>query len=156
MLRGVAVAILPKRRFLKEFTLSLPFTILEVVSWSVGEFFGYLAGPGTSRDLQRCLDSLHEQSEAADMEMEIIAVGNYSTGDLRSRYTRVKFVAMPISTTVPQLRMLGIAQSRGEIVALIEDHCVVDENWSAEIKRAHELHTVFGENCTAPFLLFCC
>jgi hypothetical protein len=41
-------AILPKKRYLKEFTLSLPYIALAVVSWSLGEFCGYLGGPGKS------------------------------------------------------------------------------------------------------------
>jgi glycosyltransferase involved in cell wall biosynthesis len=49
-LARVAGAILPKRRFLKEFILSLPFSALAVVIWSVGEFCGYLTGAGKSCD----------------------------------------------------------------------------------------------------------
>ena len=41
-------SILPKKRYLKEFMMSLPFSILAVVSWSVGEFWGYLNGMGNS------------------------------------------------------------------------------------------------------------
>jgi len=40
--------ILSKRRLLGEFALALPFTILAIVSWSLGEFCGYLAGAGKS------------------------------------------------------------------------------------------------------------
>jgi hypothetical protein len=41
-------AIASKRRFLSKFLLSLPVSVLAITSWSVGEFFGYLAGPGES------------------------------------------------------------------------------------------------------------
>lgn len=44
----IARPILQKRRYLRPFLLSLPASILAVVSWSVGEWCGYLAGPGTS------------------------------------------------------------------------------------------------------------
>jgi len=39
---------LSKKRFLKEFTLSLPLLALYTVSWAAGEFCGYLLGPGRS------------------------------------------------------------------------------------------------------------
>lgn len=42
-------AILPKRRYLKQFILSLPVSLLAILFWSIGEFFGYLAGEGKSR-----------------------------------------------------------------------------------------------------------
>ena len=41
-------AIASKKRYLKEFILSFPVSILAIVSWSFGEFWGYLAGPGDS------------------------------------------------------------------------------------------------------------
>ncbi|HET6566718.1 MAG TPA: hypothetical protein VFG50_02065 [Rhodothermales bacterium] len=39
---------LPKRRFRRQFFASLPFSVLALASWSIGEAFGYLAGPGDS------------------------------------------------------------------------------------------------------------
>lgn len=47
MLRVVRVAI-AKRRHLSQFILSLPITLLAILSWSVGEFCGYLVGTGKS------------------------------------------------------------------------------------------------------------
>lgn len=41
-------AVLPKRRCLRLLTLSLPLMLLDTGSWALGEFCGYLAGPGTS------------------------------------------------------------------------------------------------------------
>jgi hypothetical protein len=40
--------ILSKRRFLGQFALASPWTILAILSWSLGEFCGYLAGAGKS------------------------------------------------------------------------------------------------------------
>ena len=37
-----------KRRYIKKFVLVFPITFLAIVSWSVGEFWGYLASPGES------------------------------------------------------------------------------------------------------------
>lgn len=43
-------AIVSKKRYLKEVVLSLPVSIMAIVSWSFGEFWGYLTGPGNSCD----------------------------------------------------------------------------------------------------------
>jgi glycosyltransferase involved in cell wall biosynthesis len=42
--------ILSKRRFLGQFALALPWTILAILSWSLGECCGYLRGAGRSCD----------------------------------------------------------------------------------------------------------
>lgn len=41
-------AIMSQRRYLKKFVFSLPVLGMAVVSWSFGEFWGYLSGPGNS------------------------------------------------------------------------------------------------------------
>ncbi len=47
-LRRIARAVLQKRRYLRQFLFALPVSILAVISWSMGECCGYLAGPGRS------------------------------------------------------------------------------------------------------------
>jgi hypothetical protein len=47
-LQRIARPILQKRRYLRQFLFSLPASILAVISWSMGEWCGYLAGPGRS------------------------------------------------------------------------------------------------------------
>lgn len=47
-LRRITKPVIEKRRYLRQFLLSLPVSILAVVSWSWGECCGYLAGPGRS------------------------------------------------------------------------------------------------------------
>lgn len=45
--------IMNKRRYLTQFVLSFPISILAVVSWSWGEFCGHLSGPGRSCEFIR-------------------------------------------------------------------------------------------------------
>lgn len=52
-MRRIAGPIMQKRRYLSQFILSLPISVLAVVSWSWGEFCGYLAGPGRSCEFIR-------------------------------------------------------------------------------------------------------
>jgi len=42
--------ILAKRRYLAELALSLPISLLAILSWALGELCGYLTGPGLSCD----------------------------------------------------------------------------------------------------------
>jgi hypothetical protein len=45
--RSIA-AILPKKRHMGKFAVCLPIVVLAILSWSLGELCGYLAGPDTS------------------------------------------------------------------------------------------------------------
>ena len=40
--------IVRKGRYIKEFIIAFPFSVLAIFSWSLGEFWGYLTGPGRS------------------------------------------------------------------------------------------------------------
>lgn len=91
--------------------------------------------------LKKCLVSLKGQGEAADTE--VVVVSNYNNGIkemIEKQFPRVRHISLPEDTTVPELRAQGIFHSSGEVVALIEDHCVLDKNWCSEIRRAHKLH----------------
>ena len=44
----IITPVLQKRRFWREFFLSLPISILAILLWSIGETFGYIAGTGKS------------------------------------------------------------------------------------------------------------
>ena len=108
--------------------------------------------------LRECLRSLGPQSQSGDTE--VIVVNNYGNGFealIEREFPFVKYFSFPKDTTVPVLRSKGLSLSKGEIVALIEDHCVLDAHWCSEIKRAHELsYAVIGgsvENMASSSLL---
>ncbi|MEP6703307.1 MAG: glycosyltransferase [Acidobacteriota bacterium] len=84
--------------------------------------------------LLRCLESLESQTNRATEE--IIVVSNFAP-DLPKNGWSAAFHVRPDSFTVPDLRRDGIAAARGDIVAMIEDHCTVDVNWIREIREAH-------------------
>jgi hypothetical protein len=96
--------------------------------------------------LEKTLSSLRGQAETADTE--VIAVCNFD-GEAREEVAKqfpfVKCVTLASDTTVPELRTRGIYLSRGEIIALVEDYCTLDDLWCAEIKKAHESrHPIVG------------
>lgn len=58
---------------------------------------------------------------------------------VQTRFPEMRLLSLPNNTTVPQLRTQGILESKGEVVALLEDHCFVAKDWCVEIKKAHAL-----------------
>jgi len=98
--------------------------------------------------LDPCLEALTGQSAAAPME--IIVPYHPSVdgiGRMREKYPQVRFVeAARLSTYTGQggsrehhdeLRARGLAEAKGRIVALIEDHGIVAPGWSAAVVEAH-------------------
>lgn len=89
--------------------------------------------------LERCLASLKGQARTQDTE--IIVVSNFNgtaPGRLEAEFPRFQLLRLPPDATVPVLRKTGILHSRGEIVALLEDHCTCGDAWCSEIVRAHD------------------
>lgn len=90
--------------------------------------------------LDRCLAALTAQARSCDME--ILAVGRWdgeqSVRDLRLRYPAVVWLSVPDTYTVPLMRTQGITHSQGEVIALLEDDCVVNDGWCQAVMRAHQ------------------
>jgi hypothetical protein len=57
---------------------------------------------------------------------------------MRQRFPEVCWLPVAAQTTVPQMRTCGILHSQGEIIALLEDDCVVPEGWCLAVIQAHE------------------
>ena len=96
--------------------------------------------------LEKCLVSLQGQADMPDTE--IFVASNYQAGIkelLERKFPKVRYLFCPAQTTVPELRTQGILHTTGDIVALTEDHCVLDSHWCSEIKKAHELsYSIIG------------
>jgi GT2 family glycosyltransferase len=105
-----------------------------------------IAAWNNSSSLRECLTSLARQADCEDTE--VIVISNYNSGALamvEREFPTVNLISVPEQTTVPELRTRGISRASGEIIALLEDHCTFDENWCAEIKKAHELpYSIIG------------
>ncbi len=115
--------------------------ILESASLKLSLF---IAASNDLAALEKTLDSLSGQAETA--YTEVLAVCNFEVTDqVAKRFPFVKCVSLASDTTVPELRTRGIYLARGEIIALVEDYCTLDENWCAEIKKAHQSqHPIVG------------
>jgi hypothetical protein len=88
-------------------------------------------------ELRMCLESLYEQAVAEHAELLIVdGDGHGLPDDVLRSYPRVTRLAMP-GASVLQMRAAAMAQSRGEIVAVTEDHCRVAPDWCRRILDAH-------------------
>jgi glycosyltransferase involved in cell wall biosynthesis len=87
----------------------------------------------------RCLDSLRAQ--AAAHGAEVIVVDRFG-GDLAARIERdygfVDLVRPQLDRrpSVPELRAIGVARARGDIVAVIEEHCAAGPGWLETVANA--------------------
>jgi GT2 family glycosyltransferase len=90
-----------------------------------------------SASLRQCLASLEKQTDSS--ETEVIVASNFSIDFPEGEFSLpVQFIRLPETAVVPEIRRQGIEQTRGGIVALLEDHCFFDAGWCEKIKKAHE------------------
>jgi glycosyltransferase involved in cell wall biosynthesis len=85
--------------------------------------------------LSRCLDSLASQSSG----VEVIVATDRPPAEvepLRRQHPAVRFVFAPPDSGVFRLRSLGLAESRGRLVGLTEDHCTLAPTWVSGLRRA--------------------
>ncbi|MDE3092039.1 MAG: glycosyltransferase, partial [Chloroflexota bacterium] len=93
-----------------------------------------------ARVLERCLAAVTAQSESTDVE--VLAVGRWvdkpDKTRLRERFSKVHWIDAPKEDTVPLMRTRGISASRGAIIALLEDDCVLADGWCQGVIDAHQ------------------
>ena len=83
--------------------------------------------------LERCLQSL-----GCDNAEVIVAANRAIPETLREQFPRVRFLSLPETAIVPELRTAGVLESTGDIVALTEDHCRFGQGWRQQVRKAHE------------------
>jgi hypothetical protein len=81
------------------------------------------------------LDSVYAQTQA--LGAELIVVDGHGRGLREDHgYPGVRWLRRP-GNHVSQLRAIGIAEARGDVVAFTEDHCRVTPDWCEQVLRAH-------------------
>ena len=83
-----------------------------------------------------CLDAL--AAERAGGTAEVIVVdrcGGQTRESIRRRFPWVRVLDADPTRSVPELRAMGVAASHAEIVAMIEDHCVVCPGWLGHVRE---------------------
>lgn len=84
--------------------------------------------------LRQFLASAENQTDSNGIE--IIIASNFPVPETDHR-PAVKVMQLSETATVPELRRHGIVAARGRVVALVEDHGILDREWCREIKKAH-------------------
>ncbi len=93
-----------------------------------------------------CLESLEALPERDQMEILVLdRCGRETAQTIAQRFPRVSLHAGRSERSIPELRWQGMRAARGEMVAVLEDHCIVTTQWAAEILRfAHSPYGVIG------------
>lgn len=81
-----------------------------------------------------CVDALVEQVRAVGGELIVVDSSGRASPELA---THVRWLSKPTSMSVFQLRQSAYGETRGNIVALTEDHCRVPSGWCEWIIRQH-------------------
>jgi hypothetical protein len=91
--------------------------------------------------LVRCLEALAAQAPVEGSETLVVrarrGTSETPSSPVRGMFRHVRFIEAPSECTVPRMRAIGIAESRGRVVALIEDDCVARADWAQAVVRAH-------------------
>ncbi|MEE8525494.1 MAG: hypothetical protein V3T72_16275 [Thermoanaerobaculia bacterium] len=92
--------------------------------------------------LDCCLESLESQPQAVAIgeTVELIVatcIESTALSRLQKRHPEVVFIAVPPPTDVFELRSVGVARARGQLVALTEDHVTVSRRWLEALRAAH-------------------
>ena len=89
----------------------------------------------------RCLSALASQCNG--QKVEIIVVDNSTDGTagiVSENFPAIKLVRPAKDKLMPELWEIGISQTEGNVVALTTSHFVPEQDWIAEILKAHESH----------------
>jgi hypothetical protein len=83
--------------------------------------------------LYRCLEGLLAETGSGQAEVIVVRdverVDGFDRTSATRRFPQVRWIEAPPGCTVPRLRTLGIAASRGDAIALLEDDCLVQPGW---------------------------
>jgi glycosyltransferase involved in cell wall biosynthesis len=89
--------------------------------------------------LKECLKNLNLQSMAAELEVIVASrCANLGVKTLDKKYSTVKFIQAGPKTTLPQLRALALQETTGDVIGVLEDHCMVEADWAQRMFKAHQ------------------
>jgi hypothetical protein len=107
--------------------VALPILSVVIASGAGGEF------------LFRCLDSLRDQAAAQGAEVIVVdRCGEGTQARLARDFPFVTVVAADLGhrPSVPELRQLGARRARGNVIAVLEEHCIAPRHWLETIRTS--------------------
>jgi hypothetical protein len=95
-----------------------------------------------------CLDALTTQEGSIPFEVLVLdRCGDHVRNEISRRFLRpeIRVLAVDGLPSIPKLRAIGMAQARGRMIGILEDHCNVPRTWFQSIERAHQAgHRAIG------------
>lgn len=86
--------------------------------------------------MEDCLAALHTHAGGDSVEVIVSDSSTDGTPDLvRERFPEVRLLKFPAERTLPELRGAGIAEARGERIALLDPYCIARDNWLVEARQ---------------------
>jgi hypothetical protein len=94
--------------------------------------------------LATCLEALAARASGAEIVVADWS-GEATRSEVRTRWPEALLLSFDRPQTIPELRAAGVFAATAPNVALIEDHCVVSEQWAELHVAAHRAgHAVVG------------
>ncbi len=85
-----------------------------------------------------CIASLERQAAALSAEVIVVACGSPEYAERIARtFPWVRVIHRAARETVPELRKRGVEEASGEVIAIIEEHCLAAPDWLARALDAH-------------------
>jgi hypothetical protein len=96
--------------------------------------------------LEDCLSALVSQADSQLIEIHVISkTGSPDVLPGNGGPTPIYWHEVPRTATIPAMRRLGIEKSNAELLALLEDDCVVGPQWLHAVLAAHRTaHPAIG------------
>ena len=97
-----------------------------------------IANPHGQPEIVACLSALEKQ--ATDDRVEVIVVETVDSTlaeTLQKQFAWAQFVPADRDAGIPKMLVDGLARSRGEVVAVLEDHEIVQPGWCEAVLAAH-------------------
>jgi glycosyltransferase involved in cell wall biosynthesis len=86
-----------------------------------------------------CLKSVRQQAESLGAEVIVVACGTREYAQrLEHGFPWVRVIHEPERKTIPDLRRTGAEAAQGDIVAIIEEHCLAAPDWLERALAAFE------------------
>jgi glycosyltransferase involved in cell wall biosynthesis len=88
--------------------------------------------------IDECLMSLEKQAQECMGEVLVVACGDQEYANrIRKAFPWVRVIHRAERETVPELRRRGVREATGDIVAIIEEHCLAAPDWLRTAVDAH-------------------
>jgi GT2 family glycosyltransferase len=84
------------------------------------------------------LSALERQTLTEPSEIIVLdRTGDQARWAISQNFPNCKLIALDETLSIPELRARGLAIAQGEIVVMLEDHCVTQQDWLARLSALH-------------------